>query len=62
MPGCIKIGADAIENTVIANQWCSAQRIKNDYDCQWQSYHNLSQAGVAIRIPGIRQDAHARRA
>ena len=22
--------------------WCSAQRIQNIYDCQWQSYNNLS--------------------
>ena len=25
----------------LPHQWCSAQRIKNCNDCQWQSYHIL---------------------
>ena len=24
----------------LPRQWCSAQRICNSYDCQWQSYHD----------------------
>ena len=38
---------------VIANQWCSAQRILNIHDCQWQSYHDIAQTGVAIRLQSL---------
>ena len=29
----------------LPHQWCSAQRIKNINDCQWQSYNNVLRTG-----------------